>query len=270
MKQYPDSNAVPDYTGLLRLDHRGYLVLGAGDGIGRQTCHALAQAGAQVLCVDREEALAQKVAAEVSGIPVVADVTSRDDMHHVFKKATSSFGEQFAGVVDIVGIASITELSAMDDDAWDRQFNLVLRHAWLAIQLGGAALAERGGGSMVFVGSISGIVSVVKQAAYGAAKAALHHLVRCAAHELGSRGVRVNAVAPGFVRTPRLLDRLSDDFWEQLSQDNPAGRVAVPADVASAILYLASDLSGYVTANVLTLDGGTHCVASLPEIRPAS
>jgi NAD(P)-dependent dehydrogenase (short-subunit alcohol dehydrogenase family) len=172
--------------------------------------------------------------------------------------------------VDIVGIASITELSAMDDDAWDRQFNLVLRHAWLAIQLGGAALAERGGGSMVFVGSISGIVSVAKQAAYGAAKAALHHLVRCAAHELGSRGVRVNAVAPGFVRTPRLLDRLSDDFWEQLSQDNPAGRVAVPADVASAILYLASDLSGYVTANVLTLDGGTHCVASLPEIRPAS
>jgi NAD(P)-dependent dehydrogenase (short-subunit alcohol dehydrogenase family) len=267
--QYPDSKAVPEYTKLLRLDGRGYLVRGAGDGIGRQTCHALAQSGAQVLCVDREEALAQNVASEVSGIPVVADVTSREDMQRVVESATSSFGKRFAGVIDIVGIASIGELNAMDDQAWDSQFDLVLRHAWLAIQLGGAALAERGGGSMVFVGSISGLVSVAKQAAYGAAKAALHHLVRCAAHELGSRGVRVNAVAPGFVRTPRLLSRLSENFWDQVSQSNPLGRVAIPADVASAILYLASDLSGYVTANVLTLDGGTHAIAALPEIRPA-
>jgi NAD(P)-dependent dehydrogenase (short-subunit alcohol dehydrogenase family) len=268
VKQYPDSSAIPNYTSLLRLDGRGYLVLGAGDGIGRQTCHALAQAGAQVICVDRDAGLAEKVAQEISGVAMVANVTSREDMQRTFHAAKSSFAERFAGVVDIVGIANITELTAMDDAAWDSQFDLVLRHAWLAIQFGGAALAERGGGSMVFVGSISGLVSVAKQAAYGAAKAALHHLVRCAAHELGNRGVRVNAVAPGFVRTPRLLSRLSEGFWDQVSEINPLGRVAVPADIASAILYLASDLSGYVTANVLTLDGGMHAIAALPEIRP--
>jgi NAD(P)-dependent dehydrogenase (short-subunit alcohol dehydrogenase family) len=119
---------------------------------------------------------------------------------------------------------------------------------------------------MVFVGSISGMVSVANQAAYGTAKAALHHLVRCAAHELGPQSVRVNAVAPGFVRTPRLLARLDEEFWDRVANVNPLRRVAIPADVASAILFLASDLASYVTGNVLTLDGGTNFLAALPAM----
>jgi len=99
------------------------------------------------------------------------------------------------------------------------------------------------------------------------AKAALHHLVRCSAHELGPRGVRVNAVAPGFVRTPRLLKALAGEFWDQVGETNPLGRVAIPADIASAILFLCSDLASYVTGNVLTLDGGAHFVPPFPELR---
>jgi NAD(P)-dependent dehydrogenase (short-subunit alcohol dehydrogenase family) len=264
--KYPDSAAVPDYSSFLRLDGKGFVVLGAGDGMGRQTCHALAQAGATVLCVDRDPQLADSIAKEVSGVAVAADVTDRADMQRVFQLADARFGQHLRGVVDIVGVAQIGLLADLDDTDWDRQFAIVLRHAFLTIQLGGAALASRGGGSMVFIGSISGHVSVANQAAYGTAKAALHHLVRCSAHELGPAGIRVNAIAPGFVRTPRLLSRLSGAFWDTVAQANPLRRVAIPADIASAVLFLCSDLAGYVTANILTLDGGTSSVAALPEI----
>jgi NAD(P)-dependent dehydrogenase (short-subunit alcohol dehydrogenase family) len=225
------------------------------------------------MCVDREPALAEAVAAEVGGIPVAGDVTVRGDMARIFDQAEKEFGDTLRGVVDIVGIATIGKIGEATDETWDRQFDIVLRHAYLAIQIGGDLLAARGGGTMVFVGSISGVVSVANQAMYGTAKAALHHLVRCAAHELGARQIRVNAIAPGFVRTPRLLERLSEQFWAQVSEANPLRRVAVPADIAAAVLYLSSDLAGYVTGNVVTLDGGMNFVAALPEMdawRPAA
>jgi NAD(P)-dependent dehydrogenase (short-subunit alcohol dehydrogenase family) len=119
---------------------------------------------------------------------------------------------------------------------------------------------------MTFIGSISGCVSVSNQAAYGTAKAALHHLVRCSAHELGPHRVRVNGIAPGFVRTPRLLARLNEEFWDRVAGVNPLRRVAVPAEIAAAVLFLCSDLASYVTGNVMTLDGGTSNAAALPAI----
>lgn len=260
---YPDSNAVPDYPSLLRLDGRGYIVLGAGDGMGRQATHALAQAGAQVLCVDRDSALAETIAGEIGGIAATADVTSRADMERLFALARERLKAPLTGIVDVVGMAITKPLAQLDDAGWAAQFDIVLRHAYLALQLGSSVLPR--GGNITFVGSISGEVSVANQAAYGTAKAALHHLVRCAAHELGPAGIRVNAVAPGFVRTPRLLKALSPEFWEKVSSVNPLRRVAVPADIAAALLFLASDLAGYVTGNVMTLDGGTSGIAALPD-----
>jgi NAD(P)-dependent dehydrogenase (short-subunit alcohol dehydrogenase family) len=262
---YPDSNTVPDFRAFSRLDGRGFVLLGAGDGIGRQTAHALSQCGASVLCVDRIPRLAEEVASEIGGTFIEADVTLRADMERVVAAARGQFGRSFEGVVDIVGVATTAPLMELDDAAWQRQFDIVLRHAYLTIQLAGSALAERGGGSLTFVGSISGAVSVVNQAAYGTAKAALHHLVRCAAHELGSVNVRVNAVAPGFVRTPRLLKALSSEFWERVSRANPLQRVAIPADIAAVLLFLVSDMARYVTANILTLDGGVSTIAALPD-----
>lgn len=262
---YPDSAAVPDYRSMLGLKDRAFIVLGAGDGIGRQCCHALAQAGARVLCVDRDGALADGVAREMDGVSFTADVTVRADVERAFGRAREQFGSDFSGVVDIVGIAQLSELGAWDDAGWTRQFDIVLKHAFYALQLGASSLPARGG-SIVFVGSISGMVSVPKQAVYGSAKAALHHLTRCAAHELGRKGIRVNAVAPGFVRTPRLLKALGEGFWERAAISNPMGRVAIPAEIASAALFLCSDLAAYVTGNVLTLDGGASFVAALPEI----
>jgi NAD(P)-dependent dehydrogenase (short-subunit alcohol dehydrogenase family) len=267
LKTYPDSNVVPAYSTMLGLADRGFIVFGAGEGIGRQACHALSQVGARVVCVDRDAALAERVAEEVQGFPATADVTQRAELERVFALADEGFGSSFSGIVDIVGMAQIGRIVSIDDDAWSRQFDIVLRHVYLTLQLAGPRLQARGGGTMVYVGSISGMVSVPSQAAYGTAKAALHHLVRCAAHELGPTGIRVNAIAPGVVRTPRLLKGLDEEFWRRLSDLNPLRRVAIPAEIAAAILFLASDLSSYVTGNVLTLDGGVSNVAVIPDFR---
>jgi NAD(P)-dependent dehydrogenase (short-subunit alcohol dehydrogenase family) len=253
----------PSYPDLIRLNDQGMVVLGAGQGIGKEVCHALAQAGARLLCVDRDEELARQVARDIDGIACTADVTSRNDMVRIIGAAEEAFGKQFRGLVDIVGVAHIGPLESFDDAAWTGQMDIVLRHAFLALQIGGAFLKRLGGGTMTFVGSISGLQSVQGQALYGAAKAALHHLVRCAAHEFGPSGVRVNAVAPSFVRTPRLEARLDEAFWTRLEKTIPMRRVGQPSDVAAAVLFLQSELARYVTANVLTLDGGTSAVAAL-------
>lgn len=248
-----------------RLDGRGFVVLGAGQGIGLESCRALRQAGADLVCVDRDEALAAAVAEETGGLAHRCDVTRRDDMERLFETAAGRFGEAFGGVVDIVGIADVRPLAEMDDDGWNRQFDIVLRHAYLALQIGARYVAP--GGSFVFVSSMSGDLSVENQSTYGVSKAALNHLVRCAAHELGAARIRVNAVAPGFVKTPRLRAALPEAFWADLEQHHiPLGRAALPQDIANAILYLASDMSACVTGAILPVDGGVSKVAALPRI----
>ena len=245
-----------NYVDALRLDGKAFIVLGVGEGFGRESCHALSQAGATLLCVDLDAAVAAEAASAVGGIAHRADVTKRAEMEALFATASERFGNRLAGLVDVVGMSMNGPLPSFDDEALDRQFTLVLRHAILAMQLGGPALARNGGGSMTFIGSISGIATLAGQSIYGAAKAALHHAVRYAASEFGRDGVRVNAIAPGYSRTPRLLARYEAADWERVGASNPLGRAGEPADVAGTVLFLASDLARYVTGNILTLDGG--------------
>lgn len=263
-----DETPVPDYAALQRLDGRGFVLLGAGNGIGRQTAHALAAAGARVLCVDLDKERAQAVAAQTGGIPYVADVTRRTDMRDLFSYARGELGE-VAGVVDIVGMARYAGLDELDDDAWDWHFSLVLRHAWLAVQYGGRAVAEAGGGPLLFVASVSGLTAAPLHGAYGAAKAGLMSLVRSAAVELGPRGVRVNAVAPGVVWTPRVAGLLGDEGRARNAANAPLGRVAEPADIAAALLFLAAPLSAYITGQTLVVDGGTGVKFPYPTIGDA-
>jgi NAD(P)-dependent dehydrogenase (short-subunit alcohol dehydrogenase family) len=255
-----------DYPSLLRLDGRGHVVLGAGQGIGEQAAQALAQAGARVLCVDRDERLARQIAETVGGVPCVADVTVRADMQRVFDTARTSFG-RVHGVTDIIGVAGIKPLSQVTDESWNQQFDIVLRHAFLAIQIGGEMMAADGGGSISIVGSMSGNRAVPSQTAYAVSKAALHHLVRCAGAEYAPRGVRINAVAPGYVRTPRLNQRLGEEAWSAIGKVIPMGRAATPAEIAGPLLFLASDLSAHMTGEVMAVDGGAGVLAAFPDIK---
>jgi NAD(P)-dependent dehydrogenase (short-subunit alcohol dehydrogenase family) len=254
------SNDVPA-SGAIRLDGQGFVVLGAGGGgMGTETSLALARAGARLLCVDFNEQEAAAIADLTGGTAHVADATSRADMEGVFAKANELFGDAFSGVIDIIGVASAGTIPSYSDEAISRQFDIVFRHALLAVQIGAPMLAKRGGGCMTFVGSISGLSSIPNQSLYGSAKAALHHL----AQEFGPGGVRVNAVAPGFVQTPRLKAAIPADAWQKIANGNPLRRTAQPMDIANAILFLSSDLAGYITSNILTLDGGIAHNTQIP------
>jgi NAD(P)-dependent dehydrogenase (short-subunit alcohol dehydrogenase family) len=240
------------------------VVLGGGNGIGRQTCHALAQAGAKVVCVDREEARAVAVAQEVGGVALCGDVTRRPDVTRIFTAARER--GPVRGVVDIVGMPHLGPLAKLDDRLWASQFDLVLTHAFLAMQVGGQAIADAGGGAMVFVASISGLTQIPGQVAYGSAKAALIQLVAGMSLELGSACVRVNAVAPGFVRTPRLDTMLSEGQWDQIGKLIPLGAPASPAEIAAPILFLCSEMASHVTGQTLLVDGGIAGVVNLPKL----
>ena len=260
---YSDNSAVPDYFGRLRLDGRPFAVLGAGQGIGRQTTHALSQAGASLLCVDNDERRAAEIAQEVGGVSCVADIRDRDEVERVVGEAIAAFGS-LHGIVDIVGAARYSKFVSTTDDEWQWTFDMVLRHAFLVAQIGGRALADGGGGVLAFVASISGLTSSPMHAAYGAAKAGLMSLVRSVAVELGPRGVRVNAVAPGGTLTPRMLEVLSPEERARVSQIVPTRRLSEPSDIAGSLLFAVSDLAANVTGQVLVVDGGGHIAYPYP------
>jgi NAD(P)-dependent dehydrogenase (short-subunit alcohol dehydrogenase family) len=250
-----DDTPVPDYPAQLRLDGRRFVVIGAGQGIGRQAAHALASVGARTFCVDQDPDLAREIATEVDGAAGVGDATDRADSARMFAEAHVALGG-VDGIVDIIGMAHYDALVDLSDEEWNWHFDIVLRHAFLAVQLGGRALADSGGGVMVFVASVSGITSAPRHGAYGAAKAGLMSLVRTAAVELGPNGVRVNAVAPGVVWTPRIAEYLGDEGRKRNDANTPLRRIAEPADIAAGILFLCSDLSSFVSGHTLVIDGG--------------
>jgi NAD(P)-dependent dehydrogenase (short-subunit alcohol dehydrogenase family) len=240
-----DNTPVPDYPSRLSLEGLGYVLIGA-----------LSQAGAKVLCVDLDAELAEEVASEVGGIPWSGDAIRREESERLFKDASKALG-QVDGVVDIVGMARYASLVDLDDQGWAWHFDIVLRHAWLAVQHGARVMIEQGsGGTMVFVASVSGLSSAPLHGAYGAAKAGLVSMVKTAAVELGPKQIRVNAVAPGMVWTPRVSSYLGEEGKQRNAANAPLSRVAYPEDIASAILFLASPLSAYVTGQTLVVDGG--------------
>ena len=252
-----DNTEVPDYQSLLRLDGRAFVVIGAGQGIGRQCAHALAQVGASVLTVDIGAALAAEIAAEVGGVACVADARKRADVERIVAEAKAAFG-RIDGIVDIVGAARFGDFLDNTDEDWDWTFDMVLRHTLLVGQIGGRELIAGGGGVLTFVASISALTSAPKHAAYGAAKAGLMSLVRTLAVELGPSGVKVNAVAPGGTWTPRMAAAIGEEGRGIIGTRIPRGRMAIPADIASSLLFMCSPLSDLVHGQVLVVDGGGH------------
>lgn len=250
-----DNSPVPDFANLLRLDGRRFIVVGAGNGMGRQVTHGVVQLGGKAFCVDVNPDLAADVAAEVGGTPWAGDATSRSDVERMVNDAVSVMGG-IDGVIDVVGLSHYGGLLELDDAEWDFHHDVCLRHAWLLMQHAGRVMRDGSGGVMVFVASVSGITGAALHAAYGAFKAGLMSLVRSAAVELGPLGIRVNAVAPGVVWTPRVAGYLGEEGRKSNSENAPLRRVALTADIAASLLFLASDLSGYINGQTLVVDGG--------------
>lgn len=248
---------------LFGLNGKPFVLLGGGEGLGLAIARRLDAVGARVLCVDRDSAMAEKVAEQTQAQAWVADALDRDSLRAAFVEAKRRFGGVH-GVIDIIGIAKLQPLADFSDDDWNWQFDMVVRHAFLTLQIGAEFVGP--GGSFTMVGSLAGEQIVKRQTVYGAAKSALHHLVRGAALELGPKGVRVNAISPGFIRTPRLERLLSPENWRRVEAAIPLGRAAQPADIAGGVLFLASDLASIVTGQVLGADGGVSVAAALPDL----
>jgi NAD(P)-dependent dehydrogenase (short-subunit alcohol dehydrogenase family) len=252
-----DKTPVPDYPGFLRLDGRNIIVAGAGRGMGRHTSHALTQCGAKVLCVDIVEELAHEIAAEVNGSAFVGDMRLEADIEHLMEHARSVFDGPVSGFVDIIGIADWVEVIDTDEKAWDEQFDVCLRHAFLLSKHVGREMVNTGTkGTMVFIASVNGMTGSTRHAAYGAAKAGIISLVKTLTDELGGRGIRANAIAPGTILTPRMEIALDDALRAQAAAVAPMNRMGIPPEIASAALFLTSDLSSYITGHTLVVDGG--------------
>jgi NAD(P)-dependent dehydrogenase (short-subunit alcohol dehydrogenase family) len=244
-----------DYISRFRLTGRNYVVIGAGQGIGRQTAHALKQAGAeQVVCVDREQDRAERVASEIDGVAWVGDVTTRGEAARLRQDMVATIGK-IDGLVDIVGMAHAVSVLDLDDATWDSQFTVNLRHVYHLSQELGREMVRTGGGTMVFIASAGGIYSAPGPA-YAAAKASVMSWVRSLAVELGPDNVRANAVAPGAIVTPRTDARWTPEERDFYSSRSPLGRLGTPGDVASVVLFLTSDLSSYITGETLIVGGG--------------
>jgi NAD(P)-dependent dehydrogenase (short-subunit alcohol dehydrogenase family) len=247
-------------SSLFGLAGKSALVVGGGQGIGRATVLLLARLGAQVAVLDAERERAARVAAEaralgVRAAAVLGDVTRADEAARSVSEAHAALGALDL-VVNIVGSASWGTLLEMDDATWERDFAVNLKQHWhIARAAARSFIAAKQPGALCAVGSVSGMFSAANHGAYGAAKAGLHALVRTAAEEWWPHGIRVNAVVPGTVRTPRI-----EAAWASGALRTPAAedqaRMALPEDIANAAVFLVSDLARVVTGQTLIVDGG--------------
>jgi len=248
----------PDFSAGIDLGLRGSIavVIGGGPGIGLATAQALAAAGCHVVVADLDLGVAAATADQIgpSANPLEVDVTDRLSVARLFDAVVRDVGMP-STVVNVVGISRAKSVEETTDADWDEMQALNLRHQFVVAQEAARVLARPG--SYVAIASINGVVSSPKNAAYGAAKAGLVSLVRSLALELAPEGVRVNAVAPGIVETPRLHEFfVSSGRLDEFASAVPMGRVAQPSDIAGAVCLLASPLAAYVTGQVLAADGG--------------
>ncbi len=232
-------------------------VAGVGGGIGQACVRILAAAGARVTCFDIDPAAAA-AAARAAGderAALTGDACRLDDMQAAVDGAVAARGP-IAIAVDVIGETRWGRTIELDDTAWDESFDLVLRHFFHLARVAGRHMSEQGAGSIVAIASVSGLRSAPLHGAYGAAKAGLMALVRTLAIELAPRRVRVNAVAPGAVLTPRVAAMMDDTRRAESAASIPLGRLATPDDIAYAVGFLASDLASYITGQTLIVDGG--------------
>ena len=242
-----------------RLDGRVAVVTGSTRGLGRAV--ALAEAGADIVIVGRDPEAAASVGAEVEALgarAVVAlgDVTVRADVEAILQVAVEAFGG-----VDILinnaGTCIHKPALEVTDEEWREVMSVNVDGVWLCSQVIGGHLVAKGAGAIVNIGSMSAeIVNRPQwQPAHNASKAAVHHLTKSLAAEWAPFGVRVNALAPGYMRTDMspVDDPGNRRFW---IEDAPQRRVGEPHELGPAIVFLASDASSFMTGSALTVDGG--------------
>jgi 3-oxoacyl-[acyl-carrier protein] reductase len=250
------------------LDGRVAVITGAGSGIGRASARLLAAAGATVVCADINRAAAEKTAADLGqrAMGVAVDVSQRGEVDGLVANAVAEFG-RLDVMGNIAGIVERTPALDTDDEEFDRVLGVNLKGVLYGCQAAARVMIEHGGGSIINMASGAIDAPVGNLTSYAVSKAGVAQLSRNLAVEWGPRGVRVNAVAPGFIitgMTGRNFTSADGTVDEErkaatlgpMAKASPLGLVGEPEDVAMAVLYLACDASRFVTGQILRPNGG--------------
>lgn len=238
------------------LSGRVAVVTGAGQGIGREIARSLHAHGARVVLVDLDGDAAKAAAVEVDGLGLACDVTNEDQVRAVVRDTVGEFG-RLDVFVNNAGITRDASLKKMTVEQFDSVITVHLRGTWLGVREASAVMREAKTGSIVNISSLSGKSGNPGQTNYSAAKAGIVGLTKAAAKELAHHNVRVNAVQPGLIRTP-MTEAMPPEVFAEREASIPMKRAGEPAEVAGAVVFLASDLASYVTGTVVEVGGGRN------------
>ena len=255
------------YLEKFRLDRKTALVTGGGQGIGLACAEALAEAGARVVIADRDGGVAQAgyESLKVKGLNAeiaVMDVTNSNRVSEVADQLASRYGT-IDILVNNAGIArSETPAEKVTDEHWLNVVDVNLNGTFWCCRAFGKHMLDAKSGSIVNIGSMSGFIvnKPQEQCYYNASKAAVHHLTKSLAAEWGARGVRVNAVAPTYITTPlNAFVKNNPRMYDAWIGGTPMARMGEVDEIASVVLFLASDAASLMTGSVVVVDGGYTC-----------
>jgi 3-oxoacyl-[acyl-carrier protein] reductase len=235
------------------------LVTGGAQGIGKEIANRLASSGAGIAVVDVQQEVAEETAGELAALGVQARAYGCDvASFRAVSGLADAVARDFGGVDILVNNAGITRdrlLMKMTTDDWNAVISVNLTGTFNFSKVFGLPMLKRRRGNIVNIASVIGQMGNPGQANYAASKGGIIGLTKALAKEFAGRGVRVNAVAPGFIRTS-MTESLAPGIRDKMKEAIPLGRFGEPGDVANIVLFLVSDLGGYITGQVINCDGG--------------
>lgn len=236
------------------------VVTGGAQGIGLEIARALLREGARVVIGDIDDAVGAQAVESLGGGDVAhyvrCDVRDAAQVEAMLDAADSTFGPVDV-MVNNAGMTRDATMRKMTEQDFDDVIAVHLRGTWNGTRAAAARMRERETGSIINVSSISGKVGMMGQTNYSAAKAGIVGLTKAACKEVAFKNVRVNAVQPGIIRTA-MTEAMPERAWQEKLAEVPIGRAGEPAEVANVVVFLASDLSSYMTGTVLEISGGRH------------
>lgn len=244
---------------MFRLDQEIAIVTGAGAGIGRAIAETFAAAGAAIVVSDRTPETAVEVAEGIvakggRALGIGCDVTKEDQLAALVEAAETRFGTLTILVNNAGGGGPKPFDMPMGDFRW--AFELNLFSVFRLSQLAAARMAAAGRGAILNISSMAGTNMAAQMASYASSKAAADHLTRNIAYDLGPKGIRVNAIAPGAIKTKALATVLTPEIERNMLKHTPLGRLGDPCDIANAALFLCSPAASWISGQVLTVSGG--------------
>ena len=241
------------------LNNKVAIITGASQGIGRTIALVFAKSGANVICIARSESKIKELCLEITdqggqASPIACDVGDGDAFANAIKSVTNEYGKLDI-LINNAGITRDALLMRMNDTQWDEVLNTNLKGAFHGMKSAIRPMMKNKYGRIINITSIVGLTGNPGQANYAASKAGLIGMTQSIAKEVGTRGITVNCIAPGWINTEMTVD-LPEDSKKDLLDRIPIGKIGKPEDIAHAAVFLASDEASYITGQTITVDGG--------------